>query len=141
MPYFLRNTIAFGLMVFFIAFSANGWAEDEKDEKEIYQLDEVIVTAPAVIEGNKVNRYGSQVTVVTEQQIKDLNAQDLTSALRRVPGVVISRHNPIGSFGGGEGGAVFIRGHGSSRPGAEIQPCSTGYPNLSVSGLILSWMC
>ncbi|MCX7827121.1 MAG: TonB-dependent receptor plug domain-containing protein, partial [Verrucomicrobiae bacterium] len=69
-----------------------------------------------------------QVTSVSEKQIEDLNAQDLPSALRRTPGVVVSRFNPIGSFGGAEGGAVFIRGHGSSRPGAEILTAIDGVP-------------
>lgn len=69
-----------------------------------------------------------QVSSVAERQIEELNAQDLTSALRRTPGVVISRHNPVGSFGGGDGGAVFIRGMGISRPGAEIQTSMDGIP-------------
>jgi len=69
-----------------------------------------------------------QVTSVSEQQIEELNAQDLASALRRTPGVIISRHNPVGAFGGGDGGTVFIRGLGSSRPGAEIQTAMDGIP-------------
>ena len=40
----------------------------------------------------------------------NLNAADLGTALRRTPGVNISRYNPIGSFGGAEGGGIFIRG-------------------------------
>lgn len=71
-----------------------------------------------------------QVTSVSERQIEELNAQDLASALRRTPGVVISRHNPIGAFGGGDGGAVFIRGLGASRPGAEIQTSMDGIPRF-----------
>jgi outer membrane receptor for monomeric catechols len=65
--------------------------------------------APPVIEGNQIKNLGSQVTVVTEKQIDDLNAQDLPSALRKTPGVVISRHNPVGSFGGGELQNYFAR--------------------------------
>jgi iron complex outermembrane receptor protein len=95
-----------------------------------YGMEEVVVVASPVIEGNQVNRLGSQVTVVTEEQIDNLNAQDLPSALRRTPGVVVSRHNPVGSFGGGEGGAVFIRGMGISRPGAEIQMVVDGVPKF-----------
>jgi outer membrane cobalamin receptor len=108
------------------ALSVSGTRADETE----FVLEDVVVTGHAVIEGNEINRLGSQVTVVTEQQIIDLNAQDLTSALRRVPGVIISRHNPIGSFGGGEGGAVFIRGQGSSRPGSEIQTLVDGIPKF-----------
>jgi iron complex outermembrane receptor protein len=103
-------------------------SEDPADDD--VTLPEVVVTASAVIEDNEVNRLGSQVTLITKNQISDLNAMDLTSALRRVPGIVISRHNPVGSFGGGEGGALFIRGHGSSRPGAEIQTLIDGIPKF-----------
>lgn len=99
-------------------------------EKGAIVLEEVKVVASPIIEGNQVDRYGSQVTVVTEDQIEGLNAQDLPSALRRTPGVVISRHNPVGSFGGGEGGAVFLRGKGSSRPGAEILMLIDGIPKF-----------
>ncbi len=54
--------------------------------------DAVTVTAPPIVEGNGVDRYGSVVGTVSERQIDDLHAQDLTSALRRLPGVVISRY-------------------------------------------------
>ena len=112
--------------VFLCALSMSvAWADET-----VFMLDDIVVTGHAIIEGNEVNRLGSQVTLVTEEQIMDLNAQDLTSALRRVPGVIISRHNLIGSFGGGEGGAVFIRGHGSSRPGSEIQTLIDGIPKF-----------
>jgi outer membrane cobalamin receptor len=37
----------------------------------------------------------------------------------------------VGSFGGGEGGAIYIRGMGSSRPGAEIQTLVDGIPKFA----------
>ena len=92
------------------------------------RLKEVTVTASPIIEGNEIDRYASQQTLVSESQLRDLNAQDLGTALRQTPGVNISRYNPVGSFGGGEGGAVFIRGMGSSRPGAEIKTLVDGVP-------------
>lgn len=91
-------------------------------------LEEVVVTAKPVVSGGRKDPYGNPVAVVTEKQMEDLNAQDLPSALRRVPGVIISRQNPVGAFGGAEGGAVYIRGMGSSRPGAEIQTAVDGIP-------------
>jgi len=94
------------------------------------RMDEVVVTASPIIEGNRISDFGGSSTVVTKEQITDLNAQDLPSALRLTPGVVISRHNPIGSFGGAEGGAIYIRGMGSSRPGAEIQTLVDGIPKF-----------
>lgn len=85
------------------------------------KLPPVTVVASPIIDGNKLDRFGATTTVVTKDQIEALNAVDLPSALVRVPGVTISRYNHVGSFGGGEGGAVFIRGQGSSRPGSEIK--------------------
>ncbi len=89
------------------------------------------IIGPPIIEGNRTDPLAGQVTTVTQEQIAALNAQDLPSALRMTPGVIISRFNPIGSFGGGEGGAVFIRGHGGSRPGAEIGMFVDGIPKFA----------
>jgi len=103
--------------------------EEERDEAvRSGKVEEVQVVASPIIEGNQVDRYGNQTTTVTKEQIRDLNAQDPQGALRRTPGVVISRHNPVGSFGGGEGGAIYIRGLGGSRPGAEIATLVDGVP-------------
>ncbi|MGM3216819.1 TonB-dependent receptor plug domain-containing protein [Pseudomonas sp. PhalM4] len=82
----------------------------------------------SVIDQNNVDSFGSLTTVVGQEQIRDLNALDLSSALRRTPGVVVSRFNPVGSFGGAEGGAVYIRGMGASRPGSEIKTYIDGVP-------------
>ena len=92
------------------------------------EMEEVLVQASPIIEGNVVDDFGALSTVVSQEQMERLNAQDLGTALRRTPGVSISRYNPIGSFGGGEGGGVFIRGMGSSRPGAEIKTFVDGVP-------------
>ncbi|MCX7823339.1 MAG: TonB-dependent receptor [Syntrophobacterales bacterium] len=97
-------------------------------EEGASELRGIVVTATPIVEGNDKNRYGSEKTIVSEEQIEDLNAQDLTSALRRTPGVNISKYNIVGSFGGASGGGVFIRGMGSSRPGAEIKTFIDGVP-------------
>ena len=91
-------------------------------------LPPVTVSGTPVIEANTIDIFGSFGTTVSAQQIQDLNAVDLASALRRTPGVTISRFNPVGSFGGEEGGAVYIRGMGSSRPGSEIKTYVDGVP-------------
>ncbi len=91
-------------------------------------LPEIVVLGSAVIETAPIDPFGSIKTVVTERQLSDLNAIDLAAALRRTPGVTISRFNPVGSFGGDEGGAVFIRGMGASRPGSEIKTYIDGAP-------------
>jgi len=84
-------------------------------------LPEVTVTASPVIDSNNTDVFGSYSTWVSADQIQDLNAVDVASALRRTPGVSISRFNPVGSYGGEEGGAVHIRGMGTTRPGSEIK--------------------
>jgi len=105
-------------------------AEDEDILSAPHRLDEITVTARPVIEGSTVTRHGDKVSVVSVRQIDDLNAQDMPSALRRVPGVTISRYNMIGSYGGADGGTIFIRGHGSGRPGAEISTMVDGIPRF-----------
>lgn len=87
----------------------------------------VTVSAP-LVDGTAVDSFGNTTTIVTEAQVHDLHALDLASALRRTPGVTISRFNPVGAFGGGEGGAVFIRGTGASRPGSELATTIDGVP-------------
>ena len=82
---------------------------------------EVAVNANPLIESIDVDEYSSTSAIVSEKQINDLNAVDIAAALRRTPGVQISRYNPVGAYGGDQGGAVFIRGMGVSRPGSEIK--------------------
>jgi len=103
----------------------------ESNRDQVPRLPEIVIVDTPIIEGNAVNRLGSQVTTVSEQQIEDLNAQDLQSALRETPGLVVSHYNPVGSFGGAEGGAVFIRGMGAARPGAEVQLAIDGIANFN----------
>jgi iron complex outermembrane receptor protein len=91
-------------------------------------LPSVVVTARPIIEEVKIDSFSSTSAVVTEDQLRDQNAVDVASALRRTPGVQISRYNPVGAFGGDQGGAIFIRGMGVSRPGSEIKTYIDGVP-------------
>jgi len=86
------------------------------------------VVASPIIEETSVDAFSTVSSMVTEEQLSDQNAVDLASALRRTPGVQISRFNPVGSFGGREGGSVYIRGMGVSRPGSEIKTYIDGVP-------------
>lgn len=109
--------------------SLAAWAQDSSaGEAGDVQLEEMNVVASPIIQGNKVDRFGATTTVVGEEQMDDLGALDISSALRRTPGVTITRYNQVGAFGGGEGGAVFVRGMGSSRPGSEIKTYIDGVP-------------
>jgi outer membrane cobalamin receptor len=125
-----RYLMFLALVIYFVSSPVGVKAADEKKEEPVI-MGEVVVVASPIIEGNRVTASGNQVTIVSKKQIEDLNAQDLPSALRLTPGVVISRHNPIGGFGGGDGGAIYIRGMGSSRPGAEIQMLVDGVPKFA----------
>ena len=91
-------------------------------------LSPVVVTANPIIDSVRIDPFSSTSAVVTESQLRDQNAFDLATALRRTPGVQISRYNPVGGFGGDQGGAVFIRGMGVSRPGSEIKTYIDGVP-------------
>jgi outer membrane cobalamin receptor len=89
------------------------------------------VVAPPVVAGEHVTRFASVVSTVSANQIEDLGAGDLASALRFVPGVTISRYDLVGSYGGGDGGAIYVRGQGSGRPGAEIVTMVDGIPSFA----------
>ncbi|MFD2454375.1 TonB-dependent receptor [Ideonella paludis] len=86
------------------------------------------VIAPPLVEAQRVDAFGSLSTEVGTTQVRDLQALDLSAALRRTPGVNVSRFNPVGSFGGDEGGAVYVRGLGASRPGSEVKTFVDGLP-------------
>jgi iron complex outermembrane receptor protein len=101
------------------------------DVDAVVPLPKVVVTGTPIIQENGLTPLAGEVTVVTQEQITELGAQDLQSALRETPGVVVTHYDPVGSFGGGQGGAVFIRGMGAARPGAEIQLSIDGIANFN----------
>ena len=91
-------------------------------------VETIDVISRPIVDNTRLDNFSSASSVITSAQLRDQNAVDLASALRRTPGVQISRFNPVGSFGGGEGGAVYIRGMGVSRPGSEIKTYIDGVP-------------
>ena len=92
------------------------------------QTDAVVVTGRPIIEANEVGAFSTLSTRVTDAQVKDLGALDLAAALRMTPGVQISRYNEVGSYDGNQGGSIYIRGLGTSRPGSEIKTYIDGLP-------------
>ncbi len=94
------------------------------------QLEDVVVRRTPVLADTLITPFADRVDRIGPDQISGLNAQDLTSALRRHPGITVSRYNIIGAYGGADGGSVYIRGHGSSRPGTEIMMMFDGIPRL-----------
>ena len=55
------------------------------------ELKTVWVVAKPIIEENQLDSFSATSSVVTQDQVRDQNAIDLASALRRTPGVQISR--------------------------------------------------
>jgi iron complex outermembrane receptor protein len=142
-PIALAVGLALGVLLLFAA--APGWSQAEPQDEAAAAADEpeaadtagrtvfrgtLTVEDRPIVEDTRLDHFASLVTTVAEQQVDDLHAQDLSSALRRVPGVLISRYNPVGAFGGGDGGAFFIRGHGSGRPGGEVTMLTDGIPRV-----------
>jgi iron complex outermembrane receptor protein len=121
------------VLVLILALAARAPAQETttKPEEPPRKQPEVIIHATPIVESTEVSPYGDSAVRVGDEQIDLQNAQDLATALSRVPGVTMTRHNIIGAFGGGEGGAFYIRGHGSGRPGAEILIYMDGVPKFS----------
>lgn len=105
-----------------LALGANARAQN------VAELPPVIVTGAPIIESNNVDGFSGFSTKVTDTQVKNLGALDLAAALRMTPGVQISRYNEVGSYSGDQGGNVYIRGLGASRPGSEIKTYLDGIP-------------
>ena len=96
-------------------------APAEEPSGEVPQAEAAVtVTAKPVVEEVRRDPLAGTVTTVSARQVEDLGAGDAAAALRRVPGLVVSRYDVVGGYGGGDGGGVFVRGLGSGRPGAEL---------------------
>lgn len=86
------------------------------------------VTAPPLVAAETLTAYGGSVSVVSREQMDNAGAGDLPSALRRISGVSISRFTLLGAFGGADGGAIYVRGRGTGRPGTDITIYQDGVP-------------
>lgn len=95
------------------------------------ELPDYDVVARPLVATPVADRFASAVTRIGPEQLRDLQPLDFASALRRSPGVTVTRYNQVGAFGGSEGGAVFLRGIGASRPGGEIKTTVDGVPKLN----------
>ncbi len=100
-------------------------------EASISDTPEILVTAPPITARETVRPAGGVVSEVGRSQIERLDARELSTALRSVPGVTIARFNPLGAYGGADGGSIYIRGEGAGRPGSEIRIYADGIPRES----------
>lgn len=125
----LARLLTHGTLLVVLACGAGAATGDEIDE--LVTLEPHRAEAYPILESTRTLNNGSLLNTITEEQITNLGASDLAGALRRVPGVSVSRFNQVGAYGGGDGGAVFIRGHGSGRPGGQISTMIDGVPRFN----------
>ena len=95
------------------------------------QLPAVEVVGSPLASVPEADSFAAAVMTISAGQLQEMDALDFADALRHTPGVTITRFNQVGAFGGGEGGAVFLRGLGASRPGGEIKTLVDGVPKLN----------
>ena len=98
------------------------------ETNEVTTLERVVVTASPIAKEECFTADGADVTFVGADQTARLTAQDLPTALRHVLGVSVSRYSPIGCYGGAQGGSVYVRGTGESRPGSSLTVFQDGVP-------------
>ena len=108
----------------------NTVGEIKGEEARIVET-QIEVTASPIVDFARTLRDGANQVVVGRAQLDRLNANDLPTALRQVPGVAISRYSPVGAYGGGDGGSVYVRGAGTARPGGEVRIYTDGVPRFS----------
>lgn len=97
-------------------------------DSSLAELPILPITANPIVDATAVDNFSALTTRVTEKQIRDLGAQSLPDALRMTPGVQISLYNAVGNYSGNQGGSVYVRGMGTSRPGSEIKTYLDGLP-------------
>lgn len=103
-------------------------AEAAAQAQPALNLPPVELRGAPLVEDLGLDDFASASATVGREQVRDQQALDLAAALRRTPGVQIARYNPVGAFGGDQGGAVFVRGLGLSRPGSELRTSIDGLP-------------
>ena len=91
---------------------------------------EITVVGSPIAQKEYVTQDGAEVVELAAEQLGRLTAQDLPTALRHVPGVAVSRYSPIGAYGGAQGGSVYVRGTGESRPGGSLAVFQDGVPAM-----------
>ena len=116
------------LFCFPLPFSLSAYPEGAGDP--VQELPPMEVESRPILFSFETAEFGDVVSNLGRNEWTKSGAADLATALAHVPGVTISRYNPVGSFGGRDGGAVFIRGHGSARPGSDLTILTDGIPRF-----------
>ncbi len=129
--------LCFFLFIFLLFNVSAGVAGEEEKKEEKTVLEEITVIGTPY--GNPVTPmktpYGTQYNLVTEEQIKEQNVYDFHSALRDVPGVMFQKKNLLGDQ---TSHSLYIRGRGSSHPGADFAVEFDGVPRYgAIFGQVL----
>jgi hypothetical protein len=72
-----NNVYRHGLILAFIFMCLTSTGFSQENQPPQSQLPEMVVVAPPIIEGNAVDSYAGEKSVVTQEQISDLNAHDI----------------------------------------------------------------
>jgi vitamin B12 transporter len=115
--------------------SAKGSASGNS-QKQVTKLPDLAITATRIPQS--VGKIGTTITVVHDKQIQDQKIQQVSDALREVPGVIVNQ-----SGGPGTITSVFIRGASSSQSltmidGVEVNSPTAGdydFSNLTTDNL------
>ena len=123
----MRSLIPLFVLLFPMLLTA---AKEAGPDGPVQELPPMEVRSEPVLFSFETGDFGDAVAELGRSEWTKTGAADLATALGNVPGVTISRYNPVGSYGGRDGGAVFIRGHGSARPGSDLTILTDGIPRF-----------
>ena len=120
-------------MCFLVIFVVPVLAQD--DEKQRYQLGEIIVSASKMEE--RVKETGSSVTVITREEIEKMKYTTVMEALKGKMGISIASSGPLGGLS-----SVFLRGAESGHTlvmmdGARMYDAITANANFNLAHLTL----
>lgn len=97
--YFLKTTFFFFLLLSLFWSVSEGYAESERDMSTLqmfYEEDDIIVTPTRY--PKSISQVAENVTVITADEIKSINAHSLTDVLSYVAGLQLSDQGSPGSY-------------------------------------------
>ena len=104
----MKKTIGFAAVLFLSSFSLLVFAQETKEEEKGILLEEVVVTATR--DKREIRKVPANVTVITEEDIKNSNAKTVLDLLRSEEGIVVRDLLGIGKA------QVDLRGFGETGP-------------------------
>ncbi len=106
----MKKWLSVYVVLVLLAFHGYSLADDEeKEEKSSITMEEVVVTATRT--GQSVEKVPANVTVISQEDIKNSNARTVTDLLRSEEGIVVRD-----LLGHGKTAQVDLRGYGETGP-------------------------